>query len=173
LIIALRFNAGLMCQMHKSRGGRKTSTLFRRNSAVPVGTRVDVISKADIGALCRFPPPVPFRTNLLARRVPNRRRKPRTALAADPDAVAVQFPCVNAYWLSPLGVATTIPAPGNGSSWIYFVSKLRAGGAANACRTVHGRAGAALAPALHFTKDRSVIMPAIVAGRHEDVLRNL
>jgi hypothetical protein len=39
-----------------------------------------------------------------------------------------------------LGSRDHDPAPGNGSGWIYFVSMLRAGLAANACRTVHGRA---------------------------------
>src|SRR6266542_203171 len=65
---------------------------------------------------------------------------------------------VKAYWFIPLGVATTIPAPGNGNGWIYLVSKLRAGPVANACRTVHGRARAALAPAPYFRKFRLVIM---------------
>src|SRR5206468_10939786 len=58
----------------------------------------------------------------------------------------------------PLGVATTIPAPGNGSGWIYLVKRLRAGLVANACRTVHGRASVALAAAPHLRKDRLVIM---------------
>ena len=68
--------------------------------------------------------------------------------------------CVNAYWFGFIGlcVATTIPAPGNGSGWMYLVSMLRAGLAANACRTVHGRAKAALAPAPYFRKVRLVIM---------------
>jgi hypothetical protein len=57
-----------------------------------------------------------------------------------------------------LGVATTIPAPGNGTGWIYFVSMLRAGLAANAWRTVHGRAKLALAPVLYFRKFRLVIL---------------
>jgi hypothetical protein len=70
-------------------------------------------------------------------------------------------------------VATTIPAPGNGSGWIYFVSKLRGGGVANAWRTVRGSAKAAPTPALHLRKDRLVIMRGIVAGRHEEALRNL
>jgi hypothetical protein len=68
---------------------------------------------------------------------------------------------MKAYWFIPLGVATTIPAPGTGSGWIYFVSKLRAGLAARAWRTVHGRARAALAPALHLRKDRLVIIMII------------
>jgi hypothetical protein len=66
--------------------------------------------------------------------------------------------CVKAYWLVPLGVATTIPAPGTGSGWIYFVSTLCAGGAANARRTVHGKLRAALAAAPHLRNDRLVIM---------------
>ena len=66
--------------------------------------------------------------------------------------------CVNEYWFVPLGVATTIPTPGNGNGWIYFVSVLRAGLAANACRTVHGSVRAALAPTLYFRKCRLVIV---------------
>jgi hypothetical protein len=54
-----------------------------------------------------------------------------------------------------------MPAPGNGTGWIYFVSMLRAGGAANACRTVQGRASAALAPAPYLRKDRLVIVMII------------
>jgi hypothetical protein len=69
--------------------------------------------------------------------------------------------CVKAYWFVPIGVATTMPAPGNGRGWIYFVSKLRAGGAANARRTVHGKLTAALAPTLYFRKDRLVIMAEV------------
>jgi hypothetical protein len=64
---------------------------------------------------------------------------------------------VKEYWSAPLGVATTIPAPGKGTGWMYF-RRLRAGLAANACRTVHGNARAALAPALYFRKDRLVIV---------------
>ena len=81
--------------------------------------------------------------------------------------------CVNAYWFIPLGVATTIPAPGTGSGWIYFVSKLRAGLVANACRTVHGEARAALAPTPYFRKDRLVIMATIVTDEIALALRNL
>jgi hypothetical protein len=44
---------------------------------------------------------------------------------------------------------------------MYFVSTLRAGGAANACRTLQGRASAALAPAPHLRKDRLVIVMII------------
>jgi hypothetical protein len=51
-----------------------------------------------------------------------------------------------------------MPAPGNGSGWIYFVSMLRAGLAANAWRTVHGRDRAALAPTPYFRKFRLVIV---------------
>jgi hypothetical protein len=47
---------------------------------------------------------------------------------------------------------------------MYFVSMLRAGLAANACRTVQGRAREALAPAPYFRKDRLVIMAAIMGG---------
>ena len=69
--------------------------------------------------------------------------------------------CVNAYWFIPLGVATTIPAPGNGNGWIYLVSKLCDGLSANAWRTVHGRVSPALAAAPHLRKDRLVIMPPL------------
>src|SRR5207249_11319642 len=47
---------------------------------------------------------------------------------------------------------------GNGTGWIYFVSMLRGGLAANPCRTVHGRVRAALAPTPHFRKFRLVIV---------------
>jgi hypothetical protein len=75
---------------------------------------------------------------------------------------------VNAYWFIPLGVATTIPAPGNGNGWIYFVSKLRAGLGlvANACRTAHGDAKAALAAAPHLKKDRLVIIAGQITGQY-------
>jgi len=63
-------------------------------------------------------------------------------------------------------VATTIPGQGNGTGWIYFVSRMRAGLAANACRTVHGRDSAALAPAPYFRKFRLVIIHINVASRY-------
>jgi hypothetical protein len=72
--------------------------------------------------------------------------------------------CVNEYWFVPLGVATTIPAPGTGSGWIYFVSMLRAGLAAIARRAVHGSVRAALTPMPYFRKLRLVIMAITIAG---------
>jgi hypothetical protein len=44
---------------------------------------------------------------------------------------------------------------------MYFVSTLRAGLAAHACRIVQGSDRAALAPALHLRKDRLVIVMII------------
>jgi hypothetical protein len=44
---------------------------------------------------------------------------------------------------------------------MYFVSTLRAGLAAHACRTVQGSDRAALAPALHLRKDRLVFVMII------------
>ena len=73
----------------------------------------------------------------------------------------------------PLGVATTIPAPGNGSGWINLVSKLRAGLLANACRTVQGRAKAALAPALYLRKCRLVIMVSVKGELFTEAVQKL
>jgi hypothetical protein len=81
--------------------------------------------------------------------------------------------CVKAYWFVPIGVATTIPAPGTGSGWIYLVKKLRAGMAANARRTDHGRDNAALAPTPYFRKDRLVIMAVFMAADIAEALHNL
>jgi hypothetical protein len=50
---------------------------------------------------------------------------------------------------------------------------LRAGLAANACRTVHGRVIAALAPAPYFRKVRLVIIAAIMGGDIAVALQNL
>jgi hypothetical protein len=81
--------------------------------------------------------------------------------------------CVKAYWFVPIGVATTIPAPGTGSGWMYLVKRLRAGLVANACRTVHGKAKVALAAAPHLRKDLLVIMDAIVANDIAPATHNL
>jgi hypothetical protein len=70
-------------------------------------------------------------------------------------------------------VATTIPLPGTGSGWINLVSKLRAGLDANASRTGHGIARAALAFVPYFRKVRLVITAAILADDIAVATRNL
>jgi hypothetical protein len=67
---------------------------------------------------------------------------------------------VNEYWLLPLGVATMIPAPGNGTGSKYFVSLPPAAALATWVRAAHGSANAAPAPTPYCTKRRRVI-PAI------------
>ena len=52
---------------------------------------------------------------------------------------------MNEYVFGPLGVATTIPAPGTGSAWTYLANLPRFAVAAIARSTVAGRASAALA----------------------------
>ncbi len=63
----------------------------------------------------------------------------------------------NEYALGPLGVATTIPAPGSGTGSMYFVSLPPFAALAPGSRTVHGTASAAPAPSPYCRKRRRVI----------------
>ena len=54
------------------------------------------------------------------------------------SCLAICF-CVNEYASSPLGVATTIPSPGNGTFWMNFSSCAPTDAAAGRVRAAHGR----------------------------------
>jgi hypothetical protein len=72
---------------------------------------------------------------------------------------------VNEYSLAPLGVATTIPAPGNGTGSRYFRSCGPAAARAAGVRAAHGSASAAPAPAPYRKKRRRVILSMAASPR--------